>query len=264
MSYLINAPITFAHTTVGAPDILDFQAGGASTLTLNQVSNFVTTTAGDMLYRDAGGSNLLERLPIGTNGQVLTSNGTIPVWAAAVTTTPSVFTAYVTASVAGIPTSRTGGTNSNAWFNLNNTYVTWSKASPGTDPDNVFNTTTGLFTAPATGTYRLCCQVTFDSGVGVNTGSGITTSVPNGQSIRQCELFNVTTSTVLATTTVQVSASNNNQTVTAIPSVEVPLTLNDTVVVRVRHDRTAANTVTVGDVTIALPSQTYFSGVRVK
>lgn len=263
MSYTINAPITFAHTTVGAPDIIDFQAGGASTTTLNQVSNFVTTTAGDMLYRDVA-SNLLERLPIGTNGQVLTSNGTIPVWAAGVTTTPAVFTAYVTASVAGIPTSRTGGTNSNAWFNLNNTYVTWSKTSPGTDPDNVFNTTTGLFTAPASGTYRFSCQVTFDSGTGVNSGDGITTSIPNGLSIRQCELFNVTTSTVLATTTTQASPSNSNQTVTAIPSVEVPLALNDTVVVRVRHDRTLANTVTIGDVTIALPSQTYFSGSRVK
>lgn len=263
MSYQINAPVTFAHTNTGVPDNIDFQAGGASDTTQNHIVNFVTTTAGDMLYRDVT-SNALERLPVGSNGQVLLSNGTIPVWGSAVSTTSAVFTAYVSASIAGIPTSRTGGTNSNAWFVLNNTYVTWDTTSPGTDADSVFSVSAGTFTALSAGTYKLNCQVTFDSGVGVNSGAGITSSIPNGVSIRQIQLFNNTTSTVLATATAQASASNSNQTVITLSSVDVPLALGNTVVIRVRHDRPDPGTVTVGDVTIALKTQTYFSGERVK
>lgn len=39
------------------------------------------TTAGDMIYRD--GSNVTSRLPVGTNGQVLTVVSGVPAWAAA-------------------------------------------------------------------------------------------------------------------------------------------------------------------------------------
>jgi hypothetical protein len=41
----------------------------------------ILSSAGDILYRD--NSNNIARLPVGTNGQVLQSNGTLPVWSSA-------------------------------------------------------------------------------------------------------------------------------------------------------------------------------------
>lgn len=263
MSYPINAPLDFVNTN-GGTDTINFNADGPSTNLINKIENFVATTAGDTLYRAAGGNNYLERLAIGTAGQVMTVSGGLPSWQTT-TSTQSIFTAFVTASIAGIPTSRAGGASPGTWFNLNNTYVTWSDAAPGTDPDGVFTPATGFFTVPTTGTYQLSARVTFDSGTGVNSGAGLPAApLPSGTACRQAQIFNVTAATILATGVTQNSGSNRNQTVVSLASEELPLTAGDTIVIRVRHDRTAANTVTVGDVTIALPSQTFFSGKRVK
>lgn len=262
MSYPINAPINMVNTN-GGTDEINFNADGPITNLENKILNFVTTTAGDLVYRAAGGNNYLERLGIGTNGQVLTVSGGLPVWSTA-SGSQSVFTAFVTASIAGIPTSRSGGASPGTWFNLNNTYVTWSDAAPGTDPDGVFTPATGLFTVPSTGTYQLSALITFDSGTGVNAGSGLPAApLPSGQAVRQVQIYNVTTATPLATFTKQVEGSNNNCTAVSIATEQVTLTAADTIVVRVRHDRNAANTVTVGNVAIVLPSQNYFSGRRV-
>lgn len=262
-SYPINTPITMVNTN-GGTDEIDFNADGPTTNLENKILNFVTTTAGDTLYRATGVNNYLERLAIGTSGQILTVNSGIPSWQTA-TGSQNVFTAFVTSSIAGVPTSRTGGANPGTWFNLNNTYVTWSTASPGTDTDVVFTPATGLYTVPTTGVYQLSALITFDSGIGVNAGAGLPAApLPRGTAVRQVQIFNVTSATVLATGTVQVSASNTNCTFVSIATEQVSLTAADTVVVRVRHDRTAANTVTIGDVAIVLPSQNYFSGRRVK
>lgn len=263
MAYPINAPIDFVNTNVN--DVLDFQADGPAAGVLNKVNNFVTTTAGDIVYRAAGGNNYIERLPIGSSGQILTVSGGIPSWSSAPSATSS-FTAQVNASVAGIPTSRNGGSNPGVWFNLDNTYVTWSTASPGYDPNSVFTIAGGLFTAPSSGTYEFSALVSFDSGSGVNAGSGLpATPLPDGRATRQVQLYSPTLGggTIIATGVEQVKASNQNITDVQIPNVGVILGSGDTLLIRVRHDRVGTNTVTIGNPAISLPSQTYFTGKKI-
>ena len=263
MSYSINAPVTLENTN--ANDVIDFQADGPATGVLNKVNNFVTTTAGDMLYRAAGGNNYIERLPIGTSGQILTVSGGIPAWSTNVATTSS-FTARVSGSVAGIPTSRNGGANSGVWFNLDNTYVTWSTAAPGFDSGSVFTASSGRFTAPSAGTYEFSALVSFDSGGGVNSGSGLPAApLPSGRACRQVQLYSPTLGggTIISTSAKQNDGSNNNITTVPVPKIEIVLGAGDIVLLRVRHDRSGTNTVTIGNPAIALPSQTYFSGKRI-
>jgi hypothetical protein len=266
MSYPINAPIDFVNTN-GTTDTLNFNADGPTANAINKVENFVVSAVGDILYRSTGVPNYLERLPIGTAGQILTVTGGIPSWATQVSPGQNTFAAYVTASIAGIPTSRTGGASPGTWFVLNNTYVTWSEAAPGNDPDGVFTPATGIFTAPAAGYYAFDAVITFDSGVGVTAGSGLPAApLPSGAAVRQAQIFSPTLGggTALATVTRQVEGSNSNCTAISISMTSVLLAAADTVQIRVRHDRTAANTVTIGNVAISIPSQTYFTGRRIR
>ena len=267
MSYPINAPIDFVNTN-GGTDELDFQADGPATNLLNKVQNFVVTTGGDMVYRNVGANNYLERLAIGTVDQVLTSDGTKPVWSSGfVPSGESTFTARVVASVAGIPTSRGGGANPGVWFVLNSTYVTWSTAAPGNDPDAVFTVASGTFTAPSAGYYAFDAVITFDSGVGVNAGVGLPAApLPSGMAVRQAQIFSPTLGggTELATVMRQTEGSNNNCTAISISVNSVLLAAADTVQIRVRHDRNAALTSTIGNVAISIPSQTYFVGRRIR
>jgi len=72
--------------TLGTPSIqggtasaLVLQNGTAGTLTLvSPIINLSSDATGDMYYR--GASTAVARLPIGVNGQVLTTNGTTPSW----------------------------------------------------------------------------------------------------------------------------------------------------------------------------------------
>lgn len=267
MSYPINAPVDFVNSN-GGTDTLNFEADGPATNLLNKIENFVTTTAGDMLYRDTGANNYLERLPIGTANQVLISNGTKPVWSGSIAPSgQGTFTAYVTGSVVGIPTSRNGGANPGAWFSLSNTYVTWSTAVPGNNPDAAFTTATGLFTAPSAGYYSFDAVVTFDSGNNTNSGSGLPAlSLPRGTSVRQAQIYSPTLGggTAIATVVRQAEPSNSNCTSVSISATNVLLAAADTVVIRVRHDRDDVNTVTIGNPAISIPSQTYFTGRRTR
>lgn len=267
MSYPINAPVDFVNSN-GGTDTLNFEADGPATNLLNKIENFVTTTAGDMVYRDTGANNYLERLPIGTANQVLISDGTKPVWSGSVVPSgQGTFTAYVTGSIAGVPTSRNGGVNPGVWFSLSNTYVTWSTAVPGNNPDSVFTAASGLFTAPAAGYYTFDAVVTFDSGSGVNAGAGLPVlSLPNGTSVRQAQIYSPTLGggTALSTVVRQVEPSNSNCTAVSICASNVLLSAADTVEIRVRHDRDIANTVTIGNPAISVPSQTYFTGRRIR
>jgi hypothetical protein len=267
MSYPINAPVNFVNTN-GTTDTLNFNADGPTANTINKIDNFVVTTAGDTLYRAAGVNNYLERLPVGTAGQQLTVVGGLPSWATITNNFGSgVFTAFVTASVAGVPTSRDAGLSPGTWFALDNTYVTWSTAAPGNDPDAVFTTASGTFTVPVggAGTYAFDATVTFDAGAGVNAGAGLPAApLPSGMAIRQAQIYSPSLLTQLATVTKQVTASNLNSTVVPITVVGVALSDGDTVVVRVRHDRSGTSTVTIGDPAVSLPSQTYLSGRRIR
>jgi len=235
----------------------------------------VVTSPGDIVYRDTGVPNYLTRLGIGAVGDVLTVSGAgLPSWAAGGSGGfgQAVFTAQVTASAAPIPTSRTtGAPNPSAgdWFILNNTRVTWSTASPGTDPNGVFSPVGGNFTVPigGAGTYDFDAVITFDSGTGVNAGAGIAGFPPDGRACRQAQIFSPTLGpppgTALATVVRQVEGSNNNSTAVSISAHSVALADLDTVLIRVRHDRNAGNTVTIGTA-VSIPSQTYFTGKRVR
>lgn len=259
-----NAPINFVNTN-GGTDTLNFNADGPATNLKNKAQNFVVTTPGDLLYRAAGGNNYLERLPIGSVGQFLSVSGAgLPAWSGNLPSGQGIFSAFVTGTANPIPSSTDTGANPGFWFPLsgNNPYVVWTSS---VNPDGAFSTTVGptygTYTVPVTGTYLFSALVTFDLGAGVNAGMGISSS-PSGTSVRQVDLFDNTTATILSTNSVQTSPSNNNTTSVALTSVAAQLTAGDVITLRVRHDRAPLNTVTIG--TTATPTSTYFSGGRIR
>lgn len=139
---------------VGASGALvDFNATGGSS---NNIKNFVTTTRGDMLYCITGGTtNQLDRLGIGTNGMYLRAGTTgLPVWQnfdtlTAVKNGTQGLTASALPNTAKIITG---------WVLTGN--VGNSLASDSFDPSGAaFNTTTGVFTAPVTGTYYIDAEI---------------------------------------------------------------------------------------------------------
>lgn len=266
MSYPIAAPVDF--TNASPTDTINFNADVGT----NKIQNFVVNTAGDMLYRPIGASNYLDRLPIGADGTFLSAVAGVPAWVASPSTGgQDVFSARISGSLAGIPTSRVGGANPGTWFGLyGNTapgpFVTWAEM---VDPDNVFESLPGAnygtFQAPTTGIYYFSALITFDSGAGVTAGAGLpAASLPSGMAVRQVQIYNVTTSTPIQTFTRQVEASNSNATVCPITVDAVGLVVGDRVGIRVRHDRTAVNTVTIGNGALVLPSQSYFSGCKLR
>jgi hypothetical protein len=262
MSYPISTPVTFDG--FGSPGAeIDFDANVVD----NKILNFVATTAGDLLFRQAAAPNYLDRLPIGVAGTVLQSVAGLPAWVDVITPlSQGIFTATVTASTLGIPTSRTGGASPGTWFPLSGVtpYVTW--IAP-VNLDGFFSTTVGAtygqYIVPigASGTYTLSAQICFDSGVGVNAGVGLPV-IPTGTAVRQARIFNATTPVALGVSSVQNAGSNNNQTVVWVVAENVVLAAGDHIEIQVRHDRSAANTVTIGATSVDF--QTYFSGKRVK
>lgn len=276
MAYPINAPITFVNTN-GGSDTINFNADGPAVNLQNKILNMVVTTPGDLLYRSAGISNYLERLSIGTTGQLLgVSAFGLPAWQDVGMGNGS-FTAYITNSTSNIPTSRSGGANSGTWFKLyGNTppgpFVTWSTAFPGSDVDGIFVTTLGanygLLSIPVSGVYDLNSIITFDSGTGVNAGVGLPPApLPSGRAIRQARMIVASgpdAGTVLATSSLQVSGFNDNTTAVELSAVSCPLSAGDFIGIEVRHDRSANNTCTIGNPLISTQTQSYFSGYRVK
>jgi hypothetical protein len=116
-----------------------------------------------------------------------------------------------------------------------------------------------------TGIYYFSALITFDSGTGVTAGVGLpAASLPSGTAVRQVQIYNVTTSTPIQTFTRQVEASNNNSTSCSVTVNAIGLVIGDRVGIRVRHDRTVANTVTIGDGALSLPTQSYFSGGKLR
>lgn len=73
-AYPISAPVIFTNTADG--DDIDFQADITAT-SGNDILNFVTNAPGDIIFRSTSGTtNTLDRLAIGTDGQVLKVSGT--------------------------------------------------------------------------------------------------------------------------------------------------------------------------------------------
>lgn len=271
--------MTFVNSN-GGTDAIDFQADGPGASVLNKIRNFVVTTVGDMLFRASGGNNDMERLAIGSSGQVLTVVSGLPGWRASVPGA-SVFTAYATASTSDIPTSRNGGSNSGTWFKLNGSgsqgtgtrpFVTWSDASPGCDPDGVFSTAAGAgygkFTVPDAGVYGLFALVTFDSGASMNTGAGLPASpLPSGSAVRQARIVidsGPGAGTVLALVTRQVEAASDNTTCLSLYASAVDLASGSVIGIEVRHDLPNSEACSIADTAVSSQGQTYFSGYRIR
>lgn len=87
--YPISSSVNFTNTNPG--DFLNFNADGPSTALKNQIVDFVVTSPGDILFRQTQGTeNILERLAIGTTGQVLTVSGTATAEETTITTVADV------------------------------------------------------------------------------------------------------------------------------------------------------------------------------
>lgn len=126
-TYPISAPVTFVNTAAG--DELDFNADDGTAK--NKIIDFVSTTSGDTIYRNAGTENKLNRLPIGSVGDVLTASGT-PV--AEITTVTTVVQASVPASSYFLLNSPTTGY-----------YVWYDTTGADTDPGTITPIASDLF-----------------------------------------------------------------------------------------------------------------------
>lgn len=171
MSYIVNGPVILGN------------ASQNTEIRGNIFTPGLTTGTGDLIYCSVGGTGALTRLPVSTNGFVLTLSGGLPVWAAASGSgvTDVGFSALksgtqaVAAAISSTTTSQITG---------------WSISSPGYNGNlTPFDTANSRFVVPATGTYTLTASVSFtDSN---NSGS------------RGIDVFNATTATVLFRKTFQ-------------------------------------------------------------
>lgn len=247
-SFPISSPVEFTTTTAG--DTLDFNADGPATAAKSQILDFVVTTKGDILYRADDASNLLEKLSIGTEDQVLqVSSGGIPEW----DDVPSVGGAsgsFLARATAQIGTVAPGST----WDTIDNAVLTWSEAAPGHDAGGLFNPATGVFTVPATGIYDISAVLTWQPNSQGNGGGGI----PSRRAIRQARIqkTNATAFTVSFAEN-QAKTSNLNPTQLQVTATNVLLTSGDTIVLQGRHDSQISLNIVV-DV-----GETYFSMHRV-
>jgi hypothetical protein len=236
-AYPISTPVTF---TGGA--VIDFNSA-----TIREFANTAGST-GALVYRD-GSANMIA-LAIGSASDVLTVTGGVPVWAVPSANAASVL-AYGTAAAVGIPTGDTWTTFANSGTN----YITWSTAAPGNDAGSSFNTTTGIYTVPATGIYQVSAMVHYTAS---NIGAGTIVTPPTGTASRQLRIFksNAAPFTV-ALSTRQAEASISNPTYVYIPGTNISLTAADTLVLQGRQDSGSALTLDV------VQGQTYFSVHRV-
>lgn len=217
-TYPISTPVNF---------------GGSNTIDFNSatITDFTNTSAtGDIVYND--GSNQMVRLAIGSTSDVLTvSGGLLPSWAPASVNLQAML-ARATGATNGIPTGDTWIPVANAGGGSN--YITWSVAAPGSDAGSTFNTTSGVWTCPATGFYQFSAGVMF---AGNAFGDGTITTAPSGNATRQAR-FRKTNATAFTIAFVQrqAEASSANTTAVMIPETCVSLTSGDTVSLQVRQD----------------------------
>ncbi len=169
--YIITGPVT-----IGTPLQNTIIQGGSTNFsnpTTNVISNFVTTTDGDLIYQN-GPLSVLSRLAIGTPGDILTVVGTVPAWQAssAVAGTLGTNLHYTTnqAIANGVMTTLGPGVGG-PW--LNNGTTDYNDAS--------FDAATGVFTVPALadGQYFFEFSVIWDNSV-TNGGSRLLQILHNG------------------------------------------------------------------------------------
>jgi hypothetical protein len=147
MTYPITTPVEFESVT-GAS--VNFNSN--VTNNTNTITNFVSLSGGDTLYRAAGVNNTLTRLPIGGESLALRSIGGIPEWGIVSSTGAVTFQSFNAlkngSAQGGITTTAT-------------TITGWdvTTAPAFNNLGSAFNITTGIFTAPATGTYYIDANI---------------------------------------------------------------------------------------------------------
>lgn len=156
MTYPISTPVIYEINE--SSQNINFQATGG---TSNVIQNFVTTTRGDMIVCLTGGTtNTLDRIAIGPTNTYLKVIGGIPVWSnfdtlKAIKTT----TQAINGSTGPLPLQAAlilGG-----WSLTNITGTTGGFANDGFSPQGPFDTSSGIFTVPSTGTYYFSSDIRF-------------------------------------------------------------------------------------------------------
>ena len=130
------------------------------------------TTAGDTIY--ATGSGAVTRLAIGSNGTVLTSNGSVPTWSSvsSVPTTSGIINGYVLTNASGTPTWQAVSYSANATVGL--TAQTAAKSA------------TTLFTPINDGLYQIAYYAKVTTAATTSSTIGpitITSTDPDGNTI---------------------------------------------------------------------------------
>ena len=182
-AYPISSPVEFTNTSAG--DSLNFNADGPSAATKSQISNFVTSSPGDILYRQTDGTgNLLEKLTIGSTGEVLQVTGTPIAEISTVTTVAD-----------------TAGSLNNTYFLLNSpttAYYFWYDVSGGgTDPGTVSPIPADLFINDSLKTGVTVAITTGDSASSVaTTTDGVISGLSDFGTVLAAPLITITNAAV--------------------------------------------------------------------
>ncbi len=128
-SFPISAPVTFRNTAAGDEIVFNAVSGAGE----NDIYEFVTSAQGDLLYQACDSSGKLERLALGSTGEVLTISGTPVAQVVTLSTIPAEAAGSYDGSYFLISSPTV---NYYVWFDLNNA---------STDPGTVVPTPADLF-----------------------------------------------------------------------------------------------------------------------
>jgi len=173
----VGTPSTYGSATA-IPVITTDSKGRVTTVTTatpsdtTKVPLSTVTTAGDTIY--ATGSGAVNRLAIGANGTVLTSNGSAPTWSSvsSVPTTSGIINGYVLTNASGTPTWQAVSYSANA--------------TVGLTAQNAAKSTTTLFTPVNDGLYQIAYYAKVTTAATTSSTLGpitVTSTDPDGNTI---------------------------------------------------------------------------------